>query len=121
VKPDILWEVGKGENKNVRQVESEKAAIENASSSRLLAAADDTMHTSQLSENENKKKIEYLNSQKELIGKRHQFAIDEEVLARASSRLNGVDMDRDFNVGRERIRKGISLAEYQERKASGRL
>jgi len=79
------------------------------------------MHTSQHRENENKKKMEYLNSQKELIGKRHQFAIDEEVLARTSSRLNGVDMDRDHYVGQDRIRRGLSLAEYQERKASGRL
>jgi len=121
VKPDILWEVGKGENKDVRQVDSEMAVTENVSSSKLLAAADDNMHTSQHRENENKKKMEYLNSQKELIGKRHQFAIDEEVLARTSSRLNGVDMDRDHYVGQDRIRRGLSLAEYQERKASGRL
>lgn len=118
VKPDILWAVGKGENKDVRQVELEKTVAE---SSRMLAVTDENMNTSQLRENENKKKIEYLNSQKELIGKRHQFAIDEEVLARTSIMLNGVDIDGDHHVRQERIRRGLSLADYQERKASGRL
>lgn len=111
VKPDILWEVGQSKDKT--------DVAETVSDTRDAPIADITMDAKN-GEKENKKKLDFLNSQKELLGKRHQFAIDEEVLAR-TSRMNGTDITGENNGRRERIRKGLSLAEYQARKAAGTL
>ena len=111
VKPDILWEVGQSKDKT--------DVVETVSDTRDAPIADSTMDAKN-GEKENKKKLDFLNSQKELLGKRHQFAIDEEVLAR-TSRMNGTDITGENNGRRERIRKGLSLAEYQAMKAAGSL
>ena len=54
------------------------------------------------------------------LSQSHQFAIDEEVLAQSSYKngIAGLGMKRPIN---DRVRKGLSLSEYQQRKAAGTL
>ena len=128
VKPDILWEVGQGKDKDADKMgEAEKGVVESESKSdqaknKVSATTDSTAATSAAKngEKENKKKIDFLSSQKELLGKKHQFAIDEEVLAR-TSRLNVTDNNGGSNFRQERVRRGLSLSEYLQRKAAGTL
>ena len=54
------------------------------------------------------------------LSQSHQFAIDEEVLAQ-SSFTSGIVGLTAKKAAKKRVRKGLSLAEYHERKAGGKL
>jgi RNA polymerase-associated protein RTF1 len=102
VKPKILWEVGqKDENKE------DEATAGKDSDVREDAGAEThdepTHHT-------------VLATQKpSYIGESHEFNIDEEVLVKSGT------SNKPNKRNGTRVRKGISLAEYLERKAAGTL
>lgn len=110
VKPKILWEVGQREekksedtpgeaNKDAPAAESSKDATEDPSTPSLFQE-----HQEQAA----------------ALSQSHQFAIDEEVLAQTSY-TNGISLFGSTKKARKRVRKGLSLAEYQERKTAGTL
>ncbi|KAL3945672.1 MAG: hypothetical protein SGBAC_000240 [Bacillariaceae sp.] len=105
VKPKILWEVGqKEEEEEAEKVEASKAAAENAEKE-----PDSTPNLVQ----EQQQKAAALSQS-------HQFAIDEETLAQSSytSGIAGLTAKKPV---RKRVRKGLSLTEYLERKEAGSL
>jgi hypothetical protein len=108
VKPIILWEVGQ---------QDEKKSDENASDakkdalSRESTGAEDATTPSLIQEQQEKAAA---------LSHSHQFAIDEEVLA-LSSYTKGISGLGSNKRVRKRVRKGLSLSEYQERKAAGTL
>ena len=98
VKPKILWEVGQDEKEESKGESEDKQAadsIENSSTPHLVPES-------------TKDSLLSVDS--------HQFAIDEEDLAQSSSALI-----LGKKSTKTRVRKGISLMEYMERKANGTL
>jgi hypothetical protein len=53
-----------------------------------------------------------------LMGERHQFSIDDEALAPDATTFLGTSRKKQKGT---RVRKGLSLAQYQEQKAAGTL
>jgi RNA polymerase-associated protein RTF1 len=104
VKPKILWEVGQDDDTEEAKVGevggSEDAPKEysNIPPPNLVQETDD--NTAALSES-------------------HQFAIDEEGLAQASA--TSILFGSNSSMKRKRNRRGLSLSDYMEQKASGRL
>ena len=109
VKPKILWEVGQQDEK-----EGEEKASE---AKKDVPPSTDVAPTSEVSTpalvQEQLEKAAVLNQS-------HQFAIDEEVLAQ-SSFTKGIAGLNGNKVVRKRVRRGLSLTEYQERKTAGTL
>jgi RNA polymerase-associated protein RTF1 len=110
VKPKILWEVGqkdeKKEGDEVKDSEATKDATTQANGDK------DVDSTPALVQEQQGKAA--------ALSQSHQFTIDEETLAMSSftSGIGGLSSKK--NVAK-RVRKGLSLAEYQERKAAGSL
>ncbi|CAJ1949813.1 unnamed protein product [Cylindrotheca closterium] len=104
VKPKILWEVGQKEEEEEEKKESSQVTDENAEKE-----ADSTPNLVQ----EQQQKAAALSQS-------HQFAIDEETLAQSSytSGIAGLTAKKPV---RKRVRKGLSLNEYLERKEAGTL
>ena len=107
VKPKILWEVGQDEEgtseekkeQTTTEKESGKDTATDPSSNAPALVQEETEQTANLSES-------------------HQFTIDEEALAKDS--LSFLP-SRSKKAKIQRVRKGLSLAEYLERKAAGTL
>jgi len=116
VKPKMLWEVGQTK-------EEEKKAGETPS--KLGAAGDDAVNIA-LTGDEANKMSEKGSNRENISGTRnaalqsHQLDFDDEDLAQSTLlRTNGSLNGR--KAKRARVRKGMSLAEYQEKKAAGTL
>lgn len=106
VKPKILWEVGqKEETEEAKESEKDTNGTENATEKE----PDSTPNLVQ----EHQEKAAALSQS-------HQFAIDEEVLAQ-SSFTNGITGLSAKKPVRKRVRKGLSLTDYLEKKAAGTL
>ncbi len=111
VKPKILWEVGQTndeEKKSEETKESEGGAKENAGGVVSTEAQTPTL----VYESQGKAAA---------LRDRHQFTIDEESLAQATVMDTILGGSRKKAIRANRVRKGISLAEYMERKEQGLL
>jgi len=106
VKPKILWEVGQKDEENK---EGESAATTDAAKNKTENSTDDTT-PSLVQEQQNKAAA---------LSRSHQFTIDEEVMAQPSFTSGMAGLRR--KEAPARVRKGLSLSEYQERKANGSL
>ena len=112
VKPKMLWEVGQ-HDKSKEGIISEKKDGDTASKNTPAAVVHKRDDSDEMNHKEkDNKRDEYLGSPQKvpLVGQMHQFAIDDQVLLRVGGA-----------VALARVRKGISLTEYQERKAAGTL
>ena len=112
VKPKILWEVGQKEEKNdddaTKMVDNETR--DDAGTAEVTK--DDQAENDIPQEN-------VLGSQKAaLMGQGHQFSIDDEALAPDPTSILGTNRKKKDGT---RVRKGLSLAQYQERKIAGLL
>jgi RNA polymerase-associated protein RTF1 len=105
VRPKILWKVGQTEPEDK---DDEAAVGEEKKESREEIAKDDKAME------DTPGLIPELNEKDAGLNENHQFAIDEEVLA-------GRGAGSKNRVTKQRIRKGLSLSDYLERKASGSL
>jgi RNA polymerase-associated protein RTF1 len=110
VKPKILWKVGQSEDKEAQQ--DKKPVEEEKKDSRGepdVMAAETTPNL-----------VQEQQDKADATSQSHLFTIDEEVLAQDGangfSRLSSSKRPR-----RERVRKGLSLTEYLDRKAKGAL
>ena len=111
VKPKILWEVGQREEKKAEE-ESADAKKDAGATGKDAAAANEDASTPTLFQEHQEKAA--------ALSQSHQFAIDEEVLAQTNY-TNGISLLGSNKKARKRVRKGLSLAEYQERKSAGTL
>jgi RNA polymerase-associated protein RTF1 len=119
VKPKILWEVGQDDEKKEEGKKDEAAMMivdakkdgDSAEKIKDVVMVEMPAAAATMEHEPNDKAATALSES-------HQFAIDEEALAKdsLSSLLLG---SKRFN--KKRVRKGISLAEYLERKAAGTL
>jgi len=117
VKPKILWEVGQKDEDG--KDGSEGAPADGAKKEESANKRDDSDDGANNGEKENKRDEIFGGSQNaSLVGQMHQFAIDD-----GTSMMGGAFGSLGFKPKRApvRVRKGISLAEYQERKAAGTL
>ena len=109
VKPKILWEVGQQEEEDNGEVPKDSDAVKAVEQESGDKEIDST--PSLVQEQQHKAAA---------LSESHQFTIDEEVLAQ-SSFTNGIaGLGAKKAVG-DRVRKGLSLSEYQERKSAGTL
>lgn len=107
VKPKILWEVGqKDENDESKEAEGAKIASSNQDKEKENEATPNLVQEHQ--------------EKAAALSESHQFAIDEEVLAQTSF-TNGIAGLTAKKAAKKRVRKGLSLAEYQEKKTAGTL
>jgi RNA polymerase-associated protein RTF1 len=108
VKPKILWEVG--QNRDKEEAKEEKISEEETPKENNGGIVD--IGTPKL--------VRESNGKAALLD-RHQFAIDEESLAKSSTLESLLDGTARSLPKRSRIRKGLSLTEYLERKEAGTL
>lgn len=104
VKPKILWEVGQKEDK--KEVESKDTAVPAESTEKEKDATPSLVQEHQ--------------EKAAALSQSHQFAIDEEILVQ-SSFTNGITGLSAKKTVRKRARKGLSLNDYLEQKATGTL
>jgi RNA polymerase-associated protein RTF1 len=110
VKPKILWEVGQKEDESNVESGKDEDAIKNKN---IDETGEKDLDSTPALIQEHQHKAAALNQS-------HQFAIDEEVLAQTSF-TTGISGIGSKKLQMNRVRKGLSLAEYQERKAAGTL
>ena len=110
VKPKNLWEVGQG-----KDVKETKSTVKDNPKKKAKPIDDNTNGKDNGIEKE-KKKAEITPTQKTDMDQSHQFAIDDELLGKSSSKFLNPQQSKV-----KRIRRGLSLAEYQERKLAGTL
>ena len=108
VKPKILWKVGQNDEqegaKDSKNVEEEKKDNREANDKDLAEVTPSLVHEDKA----------------DLVNQSHQFTIDEEVLAQSGS--NGFSrLSSTKRPQKKRVRKGISLNDYLDRKANGTL
>lgn len=113
VKPKILWEVGQAKDEEEAQKAEEKkdSAKDTANEVKPTSSVDVTAP----------KLVHESHGKAPALHDRHQFAIDEEGLAQSTaidSMLGGM---RRKAPTKHRARKGISLADYFDRKENGTL
>jgi len=115
VKPKNLWEVGQ-----TRKTEKEENVSKAADNPVITPSADEKIKKAVGNAYEKEKKTEDpITSQKtDLSFQTHQFAIDEELLGKGTNMFLGATKKAPK---RQRVRKGISLVQYQERKIAGTL
>jgi len=107
VKPKNLWQVGQGDDTNRESVEKKD--------SETLSKTNGDINV-----NSTPPLVQEQQGKAAALSQSHQFAIDEETLAQTSF-LSGIGGLASKKRVRKRIRKGLSLVEYQERKAAGTL
>lgn len=107
VKPKILWEVGQKEEEE--KAEEKKDIADNLRRDDA-ATSNDTPTPNLVQESQGKASA---------LRDRHQFAIDEEILANSTTIDSILGGTRKKSSKQDRVRKGISLAEYLERKEKG--
>ena len=112
VKPKILWEVGQTEGEKNAEAGKDEDAAKNKNLDSTENGEKDLDSTPALIQEHHHKAA--------ALNQSHQFAIDEEVLA-LSSFTTGIAGLGSKRVPMNRVRRGLSLAEYQERKAAGTL
>ena len=110
VKPKILWEVGQT-NDEEKKTEETRENEANTKETAGIATAE-TLTPTLIHESQGKAAA---------FRDRHQFAIDEESLAQATVMDTILGGSRKKAIRENRVRKGISLAEYMERKEQGTL
>ena len=106
VKPKVLWDVGQDAGKDEAKQE-EEAKEDEKKESREESPADEPYL------------VQELKAKGSTRNDAHQFAIDEEGLAQASTFGHGVGMKK--KTAPTRTRRGLSLNDYHERKAAGTL
>jgi RNA polymerase-associated protein RTF1 len=106
VKPKILWEVGQNEEK-----EGDEKTADARKESDKGKASNENIAPTLIQEQQEKAAA---------LSQSHQFSIDEEVLA-LSSYTKGIAGLSEKKKLSKRFRKGLSLTDYQEKKASGTL
>jgi RNA polymerase-associated protein RTF1 len=107
VKPKILWEVGQDKEENKQE---EDTTHEDTKESREEAPKEDAPNL-----------VHERNEKAATFSEIHQFAIDEEGMVESSaSNIFGFGSTRSTATS-QRVRKGISLSDYLERKAKGTL
>jgi len=106
VKPKILWEVGQKEEEEEENNDSSEKMAGDGSTEKELDSTPNLVQEQQ--------------QKAAALSQSHQFAIDEETLAQ-SSYTNGISGLTAKKATRKRVRKGLSLSEYLERKESGTL
>jgi RNA polymerase-associated protein RTF1 len=112
VKPKILWEVGQKEEKKDDDATN---AVDNET--REDAGTIEATKDNQVMNDVPQEDV--LASQKAaFLGERHQFSIDDEALAPDATTILGINRKKHKGTP---LRKGLSLAQYQERKAAGTL
>lgn len=115
VKPKILWEVGQKEEKkddDATKTDDNETREDAAEVSKGANGKDGQQTPEAVQE-------DILGSQKAaFIGERHQFSIDEEALTPDATSILGPSKKKQKV---SRARKGLSFAEYQERKSAGTL
>jgi RNA polymerase-associated protein RTF1 len=107
VKPKILWEVGQNEKDESKEAEAPKEPTPNQENKEKERDATPSL-------------VQEHQEKAAALSQSHQFAIDEEVLVQ-SSFTNGIAGLTAKKPAKKRIRKGLSLSEYQERKTAGSL
>jgi RNA polymerase-associated protein RTF1 len=114
-KPKILWEVGQndGKGEGEESKEGEAKTDNTANGAKDSTTNGDATSTPSLIQEQQEKAA--------ALSQSHQFAIDEEVMAQSSSYTRGISGLNDNKDVPKRVRKGLSLAEYQERKAAETL
>merc|ERR1712161_11740 len=113
VKPKNLWQVGQGDEKKERD--------ENRDPELPLNTKDGTGKTNGgIHVNSTRPLVQEQHGKASALSQSHQFAIDEETLAQTSflSGIGGLTSKKNTKM---RVRKGLSLTEYLERKAVGTL
>mmetsp|Transcript_1491 Transcript_1491/g.3108 ORF Transcript_1491/g.3108 Transcript_1491/m.3108 type:complete len:996 (-) Transcript_1491:76-3063(-) len=110
VKPKNLWQVGQGDDKP--EAEESKDAEAPPSTSEHTNGDKNLDSTPPLVQEQQGKAA--------ALSQSHQFSIDEETLAQTSF-LSGIGGFASKKKQKKRVRRGLSLAEYQERKAAGTL
>lgn len=113
VKPKNLWQVGQGDDKKERD--------ENRDPELPLTTKDGTGQTNGgIHVNSTRPLVQEQHGKAAALSQSHQFAIDEETLAQTSflSGIGGLTSKKNTKM---RVRKGLSLTEYLERKAVGTL
>jgi RNA polymerase-associated protein RTF1 len=112
VKPKILWEVGQKEEKK-----DDDATKAGDNETRDDAGTSEATKDDQAVNDIPQENV--LGSQKAaFIGQGHQFSIDDEALAPDPNSILGTNRKKQDGI---RVRKGLSLAQYQERKTAGLL
>lgn len=112
VKPKILWEVGQNEGETNAESGKNEDGVRDKNADSAENGEKDLDSTPALIQEHHHKAA--------ALNQSHQFAIDEEVLAQTSF-TSGIAGFGSKKVLANRVRKGLSLAEYQERKATGTL
>ena len=116
VKPKNLWEVG-SKKSNDKAPETADIAQSEKKESSLLSERDD-LNVGKDGDKENKRDDIPESQKLELPGQTYQFAFDDEIIVGGDiANLAGIGAKRS----KSRVRKGISLEEYQERKTAGTL
>ena len=110
VKPKNLWQVGQGDEKKETD-DNDGSKIQTRPEEEPEGVAD-TQSTPPLVQEQNGKAA--------ALSQSHQFSIDEETLAQTSF-LSGIGGLASEKKTKKRVRRGLSLAEYLERKAAGTL
>ncbi len=110
VKPKILWEVGQKDEEKEESNENKAGGDER----REQAPPSSTEPSGDATPN----LVQEQHHQQE---DSHQFMIDEEVLAHSSNNTKRVPQWERQNQNGKRVRKGLSLSEYLQRKTAGTL
>lgn len=110
VKPKILWEVGQAKEEDESKAEEKKDSRDDAIAQKNDHLAIDVVTPTLVHEN----------GKAVALSESHQFAIDEEGLAQSSA-LGGFGFGSTKKVSHQRVRKGLSLKEYIDRKEKGSL
>jgi RNA polymerase-associated protein RTF1 len=114
VKPKILWEVGQTDEK--KDADEKKDDIDEATKTKEInpqvSGVTDPDSTPTLVQEQHGKAA--------ALSQSHQFNIDEEILVQTSF-TNGVGGFASKKVAINRVRKGLSLAQYQGLKTAGTL
>lgn len=112
VKPKILWEVGQKDEKKEEGERNDTDTPKGKDGTSQTNGEKDADSTPTLVQ-EHQEKADKLSQS-------HQFAIDEEILAQSSFTSGIAGLTSKKNVAK-RVRKGLSLVDYQERKSAGTL
>lgn len=118
VRPKILWKVGQVEPEEGKQEDNAGDGEEKKDSREEAAKEEKTANGM-----EDAPGLIPESTEKDAgLSESHQFAIDEEVLAQSSATSQfGRGFGSRNGVSKERVRKGLSLSDYLERKANGSL
>ena len=111
VKPKNLWQVGQGDDKTETEENKDSETPPSANSGQTNGETSLGSTPPLVQEQQGKAAA---------LSQSHQFTIDEETLAQTSF-LSGIRGLASKKKSKKRIRRGLSLAEYQERKSAGTL